>query len=498
MIVNRVSIMGNQTLVFEFDTIVSLAGSLYLLLALGSAAHVVLNKQSEGAAFSWLGIIVLSPVLGVLLYWLFGINRIRRRAQAERPQHASRVPPHRDAAQEGDSLAIPDAADRLPARWQQLLRLGCAIHAESYVEGNALEPLVDGDTAYPRMLDSIASAQQTIRLSSYIFSHDEIGKQFVDALAVAQQRGVQVRVLIDGIGVSYGPSWQRVDRALRKRGVQTARFLSAFSTSGTRFLNLRNHRKILVVDGELAFVGGLNIRENNLVCAGGRHRTRDVHFSVTGPVVKQIDKTFCEDWQFATQEYLQPSSPSAPVDSPKDGVLARVLLDGPDENYAKLQMTMLGAINAARYDIRIVSPYFLPEPSVVHALQLAALRGVRVEVIVPQKNNLPFVGWAMQANQWRLVEFGILLFESPAPFDHSKLFLVDNTWTLIGSSNWDARSLELNFEVNVECYDTAFNASVGALVDAKRDTAFAIVSVPERPLLIRLRNNFCRLFSPYL
>jgi cardiolipin synthase len=104
----------------------------------------------------------------------------------------------------------------------------------------------------------------------------------------------------------------------------------------------------------------------------------------------------------------------------------------------------------------------------------------------------------MQANQWRLVEFGILLFESPAPFDHSKLFLVDNTWTLIGSSNWDARSLELNFEVNVECYDTAFNASVGALVDAKRDTAFAIVSVPERPLLIRLRNNFCRLFSPYL
>jgi len=309
MIVNRVSIMGNQTLVFEFDTIVSLAGSLYLLLALGSAAHVVLNKQSEGAAFSWLGIIVLSPVLGVLLYWLFGINRIRRRAQAERPQHASRVPPHRDAAQEGDSLAIPDAADRLPAR---------------------------------------SSAQQ------------------------AQQRGVQVRVLIDGIGVSYGPSLQRIDRALRKRGVRTARFLSAFSTSGTRFLNLRNHRKILVVDGELAFVGGLNIRENNLVCAGGPHRTRDVHFAVTGPVVTQIDKTFCEDWQFATEEHLQPSNPSVPVDRREGGVLARVLLDGPDENYAKLQMTMLGAINAARYDIRIVSPYFLPEPSVVHALQLAA------------------------------------------------------------------------------------------------------------------------------
>lgn len=493
---------------FEFDAILSLAGSVYLLLAFGSGVHVVLNKRSEGAAISWLGIIVLSPLFGVVLYWLFGINRIRRRAQAERPEKAARVPPHREAAEEGDALATPDIGNSLPARWQQLLRLGCSIHPETYVDGNSLEPLMDGDVAYPRMLEAIGTATSSIRLSSYIFSLDEVGRQFVDALSEAHQRGVEVRVLIDGIGVSYGPYLRRTDRELRKRGVRTARFLSAFSTSGTRFLNLRNHRKILVVDGRTAFVGGLNIRENNLVRVGGRHRTRDVHFAVHGPVVTQIDKAFCEDWAFAAGEQLTRSSTGATDHDQQEGsiveaggeggVLSRVLLDGPDENYAKLQMTMLGAINAARRSIRIVSPYFLPEQSVVYALQLAALRGVLVEVIVPRKNNLPFVGWAMQANQWRLLEYGIKLYESPNPFDHSKLFLVDSVWTLIGSSNWDARSIELNFEINLECYDARFNAMIGDLVDAKREAATALLDVPPRSLLTRLRNNFFRLFSPYL
>lgn len=479
----------------EVDPLVSFAGLAYLVLALGSGVHVILNKQSEGAAFSWLAVIVLSPLLGVFLYWLFGVNRIRRRAQAERPEHAARVPPHREAAAEGDSLDTPAEGSVLPARWGQLLQLGCAIHHEDYTPGNLMLPLVDGDNAYPRMLAAIDAATRSVRLSSYIFSYDKVGKQFVDALVRAHDRGVEVRVLIDGIGVSYGFSWLRSDRALRKRGVRTARFLSAFSPNGTRFLNLRNHRKILQVDGDVAFVGGLNIRENNLVRVSGRHRTRDVHFEVNGRVVEQIDHVFRDDWKFATGEDLE----AAPVHSSVHGkVLSRVLLDGPDANYAKLQMTMLGAINTARHHIHIVTPYFLPEQSVLHALQLAALRGVEVDVIVPRFNNLHVVGWAMQANQWKLVDYGVNLYESPQPFDHSKLFQIDDVWTLIGSSNWDARSLRLNFEINLECYDKDFNQSVARLIDAKRASALVVKSVPNRPLLIRLRNNFCRLFSPYL
>lgn len=480
----------------EPTTVFSFAGLVYLALALGAGAHVLLHKQNESSAISWLGIIVLSPLLGAVMYWLFGINRIRRRAQASRPSTGARLrPPHLDA--EGEPLVDPGAPATLAPRFRQLMHLGAAIHPTPYTGGNRIEALVDGDEGYPAMLGAIEAATDHVLLASYIFAYDEIGQRFIDALVAAHERGVRVRVLIDGVGVSYGLFRPRADRELRRRGVPCTRFLSALSTTGTRFLNLRNHRKILVVDGRRAFVGGLNIREHNLVAAGGRNRTRDVHFEVAGPVVAQIQSVFVDDWGFAARE--RDFHVAAPVGRHVGTVRARTLLDGPDENYAKLAMTIVGAINAARASVRVVTPYFLPDRTIVKAMQLAALRGVAVEIVIPERSNLPFVGWAMQANHWRLAEYGIRLFLSPPPFDHSKLFVIDDAFALIGSSNWDARSLELNFEINLECYDGAFVARMNALVEHKRDAARALGRrPPERSLPTRLRNNFFRLLTPYL
>ncbi len=478
----------------EPTTVFSVAGLIYLALAIAAGCHVLLNKQNESAAFSWLGIIVLSPLLGALMYWLFGINRIRRRAQAVRPSQATTRPPHLDA--HGELVIEPAVPAALAPRFRQLMHLGAAIHPTPYTGGNRLVPLTDGDEAYPRMLAAIDAARDSVLLSSYIFAYDDVGERFVDALARAHERGAAVRVLIDGVGVSYGFARRRADRELRRHGVRSVRFLSALSTTGTRFLNLRNHRKILVVDATTAFVGGLNIRENNLVRAGGKGRTRDVHFEVSGPVVEQIQDVFVEDWRFASQEhdFDVPPAPGRHAGH----VRARVLLDGPDENYAKLQMTILAAINAARTSVRVATPYFLPDRTVVAALQMAALRGVKVDILVPARNNLPFVGWAMQANEWRMTEYGIRLHHSPPPFDHSKLFLVDDGWTLVGSSNWDARSLELNFEINLECYDEAFCAQMTRVFDDKCAAATHLGRPGKRALAVRLRNNFFRLFSPYL
>lgn len=514
----------------EPTTVFSLAGLVYLALAVAAGCHVLLHKQNESAAFSWLGIIVLSPLLGAVMYWLFGVNRIRRRAQAYRPP-GTRPPP---LGADGAPLVAQATPAALEPRFRQLMHLGAAIHPTPYTGGNAIVALTDGDEGYPRMLRAIEGATGHVLLSSYIFAHDAVGRRFVEALVRAHERGVTVRVLIDGVGVSYGFARTRADRVLRRHGVRSVRFLSALSTTGTRFLNLRNHRKILAVDGRVAFVGGLNIRENNLVAVPGRHRTRDLHFEVRGPLVDQIQDVFVDDWRFASKErgFEVPTgavgpdeacgsgresgggSASGPADGPVrepggrpgsaadaasgGGVRARVLLDGPDENYAKLQMTMVGAINAARTSVRVVTPYFLPDRTVVNALQLAALRGVAVDIVVPERNNLPFVGWAMQANEWRLAGYGIHLHHSPDPFDHTKLFLVDGTWTLIGSSNWDSRSLELNFEINVECYDGRFAAAMTAVFEAKRASARALGLPPRRALPVRLRNNFFRLFSPYL
>lgn len=489
-------------------TAFSLVGMLYLLLAIVAGVHVVLNKQNEAAAFSWLGIIVLAPLVGAILYWLFGINRIRRRAQAELPDYAIDV----NQPAEGDFLVDIDS---VPEAWQAHMRLGMGVHETRYVTGNRVESLINGDAAYPAMIDAISKARHSVFLSSYIFEYDAVGIQFVEALVKANDRGVAVRVLIDGLGVGYGFSLVRADRVLRRRGVKTARFLSTWSSSGTRFINLRNHRKILTVDGEFAFVGGMNIRAGNLlgstessISAGkagssverailrsGKHLTQDVHFKVQGPVINQINAVFAADWQFATSEKLKP-----PVwrGGGVGTVNLRALLDGPDDNYQKLQLTLMGAIQLAESRILIVSPYFLPDKSVLSALQLAVLRGVRVDICVPARNNLLIVGWAMRANRRRLLQNGVHLHESSPPFDHSKLFVVDDHWSLVGSSNWDARSLELNFEINLECYDMAMNQELVGIINRKMKHSREVLVCNDQHFLKRLRNNFFRLFSPYL
>lgn len=473
-------------------TAFSVAGLLYLLMAIVAGVHVVLNKQNEASAFSWLGIIVLAPLLGAVLYWLFGINRIRRRAQAELPDHTISATP--SSSRYGVNI------DAMPDPWQSLMRLGMGVHQSPYLPDNRVQPLINGDEAYPEMIRAINEAQHSVVLSSYIFEYDAAGVQFVDALVAAHQRGVAVRVLIDGLGVGYGFSLVRSDRVLRRQGVKTARFLATLSTAGTRFINLRNHRKILSVDGNVAFVGGMNIRQGNLLgrspARKPQHLTQDVHFKVQGPVINQINAVFAADWQFAAGEtLLLPRWSGAKLSSE---VTCRVLLDGPDDNYKKLQLTMLGAIQAARHRICVVSPYFLPDAIVLSALHLAALRGVKVDVCVPRKNNLPFVGWAMRANHRQLLSQGVRLHESVAPFDHSKLFLVDDYWSMIGSSNWDARSLELNFEINLECYDRPLNQAIARIMDNKLAASSPVVLNNDEHGLRRLRNKFFRLFSPYL
>jgi len=482
--------IAESTVVMDVTTAFSVAGFLYLLSAGAAVVHVLLNKHNVSAAFSWIAVIVLSPFFGVVLYWLFGINRIRRRAQAE-----MRGRNEVNARTMEANVAEPAAVfSNLAKPQQQLFRTGLSIHDSPFLDGNQIDALINGTEAFPEMLAAIVRAKKSIVLSSYIFEYDTVGKQFVTALGDAHKRGVSVFVSIDGLGVGYGFSVAKADRMLQKLGVPTTRFLPTFSASGTRFINLRNHRKILSVDGEQAFVGGMNIRAGNLLDEKSPHQAQDVHFSIRGPAIDQINRVFEDDWLFATRESISLPSWQGPTEP---GVTCRVLLDGPDDNYQKLALTIIAAINSATRKISIATPYFLPDVSVVHALHLAVLRGVDVRVLIPDKNNLFFVDWAMSANESTILKAGIKLYRGRPPFDHSKLFVVDNCWSLIGSSNWDARSIELNFEINVECYSETFAQRLDQILQEKFANAKMATST-ERSLLIGLRNNFCRLFTPYL
>ncbi|MGH7971958.1 MAG: phospholipase D-like domain-containing protein, partial [Limisphaerales bacterium] len=245
--------------------------------------------------------------------------------------------------------------------------------------------------------------------------------------------------------------------------------------------------------------GGINIRAGHCLERHPPRPVQDIHFRIRGPVVAQLQEAFADDWLFTTGEALR-GDIWFPKLVPSGPVLARGVTDGPDEDFEKLRWTLLGALSIARESVQIITPYFLPDPAVVSALNLAAMRGVRVDIVLPAKSNLPFVLWASQAMWWQVLEHGCRIWLTPPPFDHSKLMLVDGCWSLVGSANWDARSLRLNFEFNVECYDVGLATCLGKLFETKLRAARAVTMADAdiRSLPIRLRDGVAHLLTPYL
>ena len=472
---------------------VALAG-LTIILSLAASAHAVLYKRDSRAAIAWVGFVWLVPLLGAALYFIFGINRLRRHAallRAGREEYRVEI---------SEGCTPEELHEHLPGHTGHLYLLSRVVGEvvkRPLLPGNRIDPLINGDEAYPPMLKAIREAQRTISLVTYIFDRDDVGLEFAHALGEATRRGVEVRVLIDAAGTRY--SMPTILRTLRKQKVRYARFLPAFALWRMMSMNMRTHRKILVADGHLGFTGGINIRNGHCLKRNPSRPVQDIHFQVQGPVVTQLQEVFADDWLFTTGESLKGEGWFPPPQK-VGGVLARGVTDGPDEDFEKLRWTLLGALALARQSVRIVTPYFLPDPALTSALNLAAMRGVAVDIVLPSKSNLPFVHWASRAMWWQVLEHGCRIWLTPPPFDHSKVMIVDNCWVLVGSANWDPRSLRLNFEYNVECYDIDLAHRLERVVQAKIKGAkeITLAEVDGRMLPVRLRDGVARLATPYL
>ncbi|HTY21193.1 MAG TPA: phospholipase D-like domain-containing protein [Geobacteraceae bacterium] len=461
-------------------------------LSLVSACHALLFKRDPRAALGWILACLTLPLLGPVLYWSAGINRIRLRA--------------RQWLDSGRRLAGWDSfpAGRLPAAVQdipgaehinELRKLADRVVSKPLVGGNRVTPLANGENAYPAMLAAIDDARRSINLSTYIFDGDGTGRRFVEALKGAAERGVEVRVIIDALGEKY--SFPTARRLLKGSRVRVGRFLPL--RQGW-YLNLRNHRKILVADGFKGFTGGMNIGDRHLVEAGANRRpVADLHFMVEGPVVADLQRVFLEDWYFATGELVQEGL-LFPELFPCGSSLARAIGDGPEKEFRKLHCIIIGALSCARERVRIMTPYFIPDRALISALVTTALRGVEVTLVLPSLNNLPYVHWATRAYLWEVLQHGIRVFYQPPPFVHTKLFLVDGVWGLIGSANLDPRSLRLNFELNMELYDREFVERLERQFDGTvaASRGVTLEEMDGRPLAERIRDGVAKLMSPYM
>lgn len=465
--------------------------NLFFILSLLGAGHALLTRKQPNSALVWVALCLSLPGIGVLAYVVFGVNRVRRSATRLREEFEQQnvtgylKPP--------DHRAHTCLLKELPKELIMMEKIGRAVTGTFPLKGNSIQPLYNGQQVYPAMLDAIKSAKESVYLSTFLLDKDPVGRRFINSLVAAHKRGVHVAVLIDGFGLLL--SWRSVIRILKKHGVPATVFLPLNLFPPQIRLNLRNHRKLLAVDGKVGFTGGMNIGGTRN--AKGNRRLTDMHYKLSGPIVSQLQQIFMEDWAFAKGAAHQPLP--APMDHTGE-ILARVIKDGPDNPNNPLHTSIIATISAAKHSVRIITPYFLPSAELISVLSVAALRGISVAIILPVRSNWPFVHWASRNYFKDLLEAGVRIFYQPQPFCHTKLFVVDDCYVQFGSANMDPRSLRLNFELNVEVLDMGLAQQLITHVDETvlRSEEVTHREIVLRSLPVRIRDAFFWLFSPYL
>lgn len=466
------------------------------LIGIVAGIHALLNKADPRAALGWTAICIGVPAIGVVLYLLFGVNRVSVVAKHWESRGRWRIDQHQYtlSAEKATQLGQQEKL-KILAPLNKTADIVCDY---PLLKQNSIQVLYDGAQAYPAMLSAMDEAKETLFLSTYIFSSRAVGQSFIDALVAARRRGVDVKVLIDGIGAFY--NFPSAYRTLKRHGVQVSLFLHPFKIwYHTLHLNLRNHRKSLIVDGRVAFAGGMNIRKHHAAVGTALiPKIRDIHFKMKGAIVGQLQDVFLKDWYFNTKQ-----SPENVVyfnNTPQGEAMIRAIASGPQQSYAQLQSMLLAALSCAKTSIRIMTPYFVPDQSVISALNTAALRGLKIDIILPKKNNVFYIKGASEAILPELIKQGVSFYYRLGEFSHIKLFLVDERCAFIGSSNIDNRSLRLNFELDFEVYDQALCQELNHYFEEVKLTSMRITNkmLQSRLFIVKLRNAFYKLFSPYL
>ena len=466
------------------------------LLALIFIPRILLDRRGPEATLAWIMLIAFLPYLGAGLFYLFGSTRIRRHKRKKLQSHhefqksLTRIYPPPKAP----PFFMPP---HLPRTGRNIARLAEKLVEADPVPGNRVQLFIDGEKAYRSMEQAILEARRQIHMMSYIFRQDRTGQHFLKLLTAKAEQGVQVRLLVDGFGASE--IGRQFTAPLIAAGGRFARFNPILGYRGRLHLNLRNHRKILVVDDRIGFTGGLNVGDEYQ----GRKKKfapwRDTHLRIEGRAVRQLQEVFAEDWFYITDENL--AIPDHFPDIPACGrELVQIMSSGPDHDHSTIHAVFFSAINEADKSIHITTPYFIPDPAMLLALKTAAWRGVDVKLLLPGKSDAPLVKLAGQSYYMELLEAGVKLYEHRPGILHAKTMVVDGIWCTVGSANMDIRSFKLNYEVNALVWGSDFAERLENIFagDIEGLEPITMKSLTERPTSIKLAESLTRVLSPVL
>lgn len=454
-----------------------------------TALRAIMDTRTPQGAVAWAAILILMPYIGLPAYWVFGRSKfhgyiVRRRRNSKTSDPVV-----------GEVLDELDARGLLAEPGRERSRLVEKLARLPFTTGNDAELLTEGDAVFASIFEGIRAAQHYVLLEFYIVEDDAIGRALQEHLMAAAQRGVRVRMIYDEIG-SFGLDTAYIEE-LRAAGVEIVSFHSRRGWINRWQFNFRNHRKLVIIDGQTAWVGGFNVTDDGLGRNPAIGRWRDTHVKLTGPIVPCVQLAFFEDWLWATERELELTWEPVPAPSGARRT-ALALLSGPADTLETCTLFFLHAISTAQHRLWIASPYFVPDEQFFSALKLAALRGVDVRILVPLKPDHVLVhlsGWSAMTE---LTSAGIQFYRYRDGFMHQKVMVVDDEYCTVGTANFDNRSFRLNFEITIAFADAPFAAEVRAMLE--RDFAASdLVRTDELetiPYLRRLTMKLARLTAP--
>jgi len=473
------------------------AWGFHILLFVLVASHCLQRRREATSALLWMVVVWSIPLIGPILYLMFGIDRVHVKGFQKHLADQRLLAARRAINQPVAHVAISgDAFSRELNRGMDSM-----MPDHPLMGGNEILPLVTGDEAFPAMIASIRKAERTINMATFIISDDAIGRQVLDLLAEKARSGVKVRFMYDRFGSTYALLGGMFRRYRSIKNLRIVGWTQANPLKHQFQVNLRNHRKILVVDGKQAFIGGINIHEEH-ASRGGKLAIRDYHFSVRGPIVQELQYTFMRDWFFMTDE--APSTllgeDNFPALESVGSCAARVVNGGPADGIESIADVFFMAIVSAHRQVIAVTPYFVPNHDIIQAMRSAALRGVEVKLVVPLENNHISAGFASRALYEDLLNAGVRIFERQPPFMHAKALIVDDEFAYIGTSNLDIRSFRLDYETNLAVCNTMFAERLKRIVidDIEQSTEVKWAAWVNRPLHQRVLENLFSLLVPVL
>ncbi len=488
-----------------------LAGAVLLIVDIVAAVHILLNKRDEPErTLLWLLTVFSFPVFGVFLYLVAGLSR-RDTVGFKIEAAGAAFKAIRDGMALKSATTRFSRADLFVSKEfeegvktiSHKVTLDRLLPETCPLSGNRVELLCDGSMTYPVMIDAISKAKSSIHLASFIIADDSVGRMLFDALQERARAGVNVKVIYDRFGslpAFLGHFFKRYSR--REPCFKIVPFYHANLLAPWR-VQLRNHRKLLIVDGDTAFLGGINISSDNVESDAGRRKgIHDFHCMIRGPAVGELQLAFLRDWCFAAKR--DPRSMIRdeffPASKACGDNIVRVVPSGHGHIFEGTEKVFFAALSTAKKSIWIMTPYFVPDKPFVKAMRMAAMRGVDIRVVVPGANNHLYMKLAARSLYEPLLCDGVRIFERGGPFSHAKAMLVDSEWAYVGSSNCDVRSFRLNYELDIAVTSGSFIHCLYGQFESELAASREVLleEVLDRKLHVRLAENLCALFTPVL